>query len=116
MLPAYAGLIGSVGLGFLMETAYLLPLIVVFLVLAIAALGFRARRRKGYAPFAMGLAGATSIILGKFIVDSSGLVYGGVAALAAASLWNAWPVRPAPGVPSPPMGTLYQIGRIEEEN
>jgi len=47
--PAYAGLLSSVGLGFLISTAYLLPLTIAFLALALTALAFKARDRRGYA-------------------------------------------------------------------
>jgi hypothetical protein len=116
MLPAYAGLISSVGLGFAMKTAYLLPLMILFLGLALAALGFRARRRRGYAPLVAGVAAATLIVLGKFVLDLDWIVYGGVIALATASLWNVWPPRPASIVPSTPTGTLSQIGSNEKES
>ncbi len=46
--PAYAGLLGSIGLGFLMKTVYLLPLTVAFLIVAVGALGFRARNRSWF--------------------------------------------------------------------
>jgi lipopolysaccharide export LptBFGC system permease protein LptF len=97
-----------------METAYLLPLTVLALVLAVAALAFRARRRRGYGPFTMGLAAAVLLVVGKFVIGSNVAVYGSVAALVVASLWNSWPTRPA-GVPASPTGTLYQIGSIEKE-
>src|SRR2546422_4333487 len=42
--PAYAGLLSSVGLGFLISAAYLLPFTAGFLALALAAMGFRANR------------------------------------------------------------------------
>ena len=102
-------------LGFLLETAYLLPLTVAFLALALAALGFRARRRRGYGPLAVGSAAAALLILGKFLMDSDAAVYGGVAALVAASLRNSWPVRSTPDVPAAPTGMLYQIGSIDKE-
>jgi hypothetical protein len=54
--PAYAGLLGSVGLGFLLSSTYLLPLTAAFLVIAIAALGYGARERAGYGPLTLGLA------------------------------------------------------------
>jgi hypothetical protein len=116
MLPAYAGLISSVGLGFMMKTAYLLPLLLVCLALALAALGLRARRRHGYLPLMLGVVAAALIVFGKFVMESEWVVYGGVAALAAASFWNAWPVQPASAVPSSPAGTLYQTGSSEKEN
>ncbi len=91
--PAYAGLLGSVGLGFLLETAYLFPLTAAFLVLAVGALAFRARTRRGYGPFAVGLAAAATVLLGKFGFDYDVAMYGGIGLLVAASVWNAWPVR-----------------------
>ena len=91
--PAYAGLMGSMGLGFLVDTTYLLPLTGVFLVGAVGALGFRARRRRGYRPFLLGLLAGASVLVGKFVLDSDAAMYGGIALLVVASLWNAWPKR-----------------------
>jgi lipopolysaccharide export LptBFGC system permease protein LptF len=98
-----------------MQTAYLLPLTVLALVLAVAALGFRARRRPGYGPFVVGVAAAFALVMGKFVFDSNLAVYGAVAALVGASLWNAWPTKSATGVPLAPGGTLLKIGSIEKE-
>jgi len=89
--PAYAGLLSSVGLGFLLDTAYLLPLTAVFLVLAVGALAFRARSRRGYGPFGAGLAAAGVVLVGKFVFESDAAMYGGIGLLVAASVWNAWP-------------------------
>lgn len=91
--PAYAGLLSSVGLGFLLNTAYLFPLTAAFLVLAVGALAFRARARRGYGPFAVGLTAATVVLVGKFAFDSNAAMYGGIGLLVAASVWNAWPKR-----------------------
>ena len=93
-----------------MQTAYLLPLTILALLVAVAALGFRAGRRWGYGPLALGLAAAVALVVGKFVVDSNLAVYGGVAALAGASFWNSWPktsVLPAPAE------TLLQLGSIK---
>jgi hypothetical protein len=91
--PAYAGLLSSVGLGFLISTAYLLPLTAVFLALALGALAFRASKRHGYGPFLLGLVAAISTLLGKFVWESNPTTYGAVGLLVIASLWNAWPSR-----------------------
>ena len=48
--PLYAGIVSSVGLGFLIGTAYLLPITSAFLMLTLAVLGFLARQRRGYGP------------------------------------------------------------------
>src|SRR5437899_10004852 len=70
--PAYAGLLSSVGLGFLISEKYLLPLTTAFLVLALAALAFRARSRgHGYGPFLIGLVGAAGVMMGKFVWESN---------------------------------------------
>jgi hypothetical protein len=98
-------------LGFLMQTTYLLPLTVASLALALAALGFRAKRRRGYGPLAVGTLAAVAFVLGKFVLDSNAAVHGGLAGLIGASLWNSWPGS----VPAAPAGTLYQIGSINEE-
>ncbi len=67
--PAYAALLSSLGLGFVISTRYLLPLTFAFLSLAVGALGFRPSiRRRG--PFWTGLAAASAVLIGKFWFDS----------------------------------------------
>lgn len=92
--PAYAGLLSSMGLGFLLSSRYLLPLTAVFLLIAIAALAYRAHTRRGYGPMTLGVIAAAGVIVGKFYVASDATLYGAVSLLVAASLWNSWP-RPA---------------------
>jgi mercuric ion transport protein len=89
--PVYAGLLSSVGLSFLISTAYLLPLTAASLVLALGALGFRACNRHGHVPFFLGLLAAIFVLLGKFVWLSNPTMYGAVSLLVIASLWNAWP-------------------------
>jgi mercuric ion transport protein len=91
--PAYAGLLSSLGLGFLWQQDYLLPLTVAFLLLALGALAFRAHTRRGYGPLALGLTAAVAVLAGKFALDSNAMMYAGIAGLLAAALWNAWPAR-----------------------
>ena len=84
------------GLAFLLNAAYLLPLTVGALVVAVGALGFRARRRHGFGPLAVGLAAALLLIVGKFVLGFDAITYGGMGLLIGASLWNAWPKKQAP--------------------
>ncbi len=93
--PAYAGLLSALGFGFLLDTAYLLPFTAVFLLIAVGALAFRARTRRGYGPLIAGLAASTIVLIGKFALASNAAMYGGIVLLVAASLWNAWPRRAA---------------------
>lgn len=99
--PAYAGILGSLGLGFLIGTKWLLPLTAVFLAVAVGALAYRARERHGLRPFAVGLAAAGLVLAGKFAFDSEPAMYGGLALLVTASIWNTWPVRGPSGASCP---------------
>lgn len=89
--PAYTALLTSVGLGFLLNSAYLLALTVAFLGFAVAALMYRASTRNGYGPGLLGALAVVAVAIGKFGWESGGATYGGLAALFAASLWNSWP-------------------------
>lgn len=91
--PAYAGLLSSIGLGFLISAAYLLPLTIAFVTLALATLAYRAKNRRGFGPLWIGLLAAIGILLGKFLWESKAVIYSSVGILIAASLWNAWPDR-----------------------
>lgn len=90
--PAYAGLLSSIGLGFLTQRAYLLPLTVAFLIVAVGALGFRARKRHGFGAFVIGLAAALIVVVAKFHFESDPAMYGGIALLIGASVWNTYSV------------------------
>lgn len=92
--PAYAGLLSSLGLGFLLSATYLLPLTVGFLLIALAALGYGARQGRGYGPLLLSLAGSGVVLVTKFVVEIKAGVYAGIGILILASLWNAWPQYP----------------------
>lgn len=91
--PAYAGLLSSIGLGFLISAAYLLPLTIAFLTFTVTTLAYRAKKRHGFGPFLIGLFAAIGILLGKFLWESKAAIYSCVGILIAASLWNTWPRR-----------------------
>ena len=89
--PAYAGLLTSVGLGFLLSAAYLFPLTAGFLALALGVMVFGATKRRGFGPFLLGSIAASGVLIGKFVRQSNVTAYGAVGLLVVASLWNAWP-------------------------
>lgn len=91
--PAYAGILGSLGLGFLLDSTYLLPVTVTLFGLAVFALAFRARTRRGYSPFVLGTASVGLVLVFKFACVFDPLVYAGLLGLVVASVWNAWPLR-----------------------
>lgn len=88
--PAYAGVLSSLGVGFIDYTPYLLPLTAVFLALSVVALVYRARSRRGYGPFLLGLLAALTVLFGKFGFDNDSVMYAGLGGLVVASLWNSW--------------------------
>src|SRR5215467_14231433 len=92
--PAYAGLISAAGLGFLINARNLLTITALFLIVAVAALAFRARQRRGYGPAICGLAAGVGILAGKFYLESAATVYAALSLLIAASIWNSLPARP----------------------
>jgi hypothetical protein len=87
--PAYAALLSSLGLGFVDYTPWLFPATLVFLAVTLALIAWQPRR--GLAPLVLGLAASAGVLAGKFAWDSDTAVYAGVALLALASAWNAWP-------------------------
>ena len=116
--PLYAGVLSALGLGFLLSSAYLLPLTALFLLVSVFTLAFRARARRGYGPFALGLVATTLILWGKFSLESNALAYAGVGLLISSSLWNSWP-RPAAGQcpRCAPSGTeLVQLSAMENSS
>jgi hypothetical protein len=97
--PASTGVISTVGLGFLVDSRNLLALAAVFLVLAVTALAFRARERRGYGPALMSFAASVAVLIGKFYLESPSIMYAALGVLVAASIWNGWPIRPAAACP-----------------
>ncbi len=97
--PAYAGVLGALGLGFLMEDRWLILISAGFLLLLLLALGWRAHARRGFGPLLAGSIGAALVLAGKFAFDSSPAAYLGVATLFAACVWNAWPKSKASEAP-----------------
>lgn len=116
--PVYAGVLSALGLSFLLSSAYLLPLTAVFLFVTALTLLFRARERRGYGPFALGVVAGTLILWGKFSLGSNVLAYAGAGLLISSSFWNSWP-RPAAGQcpRCAPSGTeLVQLSATEKSS
>ena len=113
--PAYAGLLSTIGLGFMVPNlTYLLPLTVAFLLIAVGTLAFRARRRRGYVPFALGILAAGFILLGKFYLASNPVLYVGLGLLILASVWNSWPIA-SRCICAPATEMLHPSGALKEK-
>ena len=93
--PAYASVLSSMGLSFIDYTPYLLPLMIVFLVIALWGLFHKAATRKGYRPFILGCIAASGIVISKFVFDLDSALYASVVLFIIASIWNVWPEHDA---------------------
>ena len=92
-MPAYAGLLGSTGLAFLMDISYLLPLTAACVTLSVGGLAIGARRRNGFAPFWLGIVATPVLMVGKFVFSSNLAATAGIGLMLLASIWNSWPAR-----------------------
>jgi mercuric ion transport protein len=97
---AYAGLSSLLGLSFVVEECYLLPLTCALLTVSLAALGLQARRQRRYGPWLLACSAAIATLVGKFALMHDGLMYAGIGSLLLASLWSScrwgWQPRRAP--------------------
>lgn len=112
--PVYAGVVSALGLTVLLQRTYLLPITALFLLIAVGTLFLKHRR--GFWPFAIGLAAAATILTGKFALESDPVMYAGVGFLVLASVWNAWPRRVAAPCPrcAPSGSDLVQLSATEK--
>jgi hypothetical protein len=109
--PAYAGLLSSIGLGFLIPNrVYLLPLTAIFLVVAVGTLAMGAPRKRAHMPLAVGTIAAGLILVGKFSLASNLIFYVGLGLLVLASVWNSWSMASRCDC-APAAGTFNTLGR-----
>jgi len=93
--PAYASVFTALGLGFLLDVRWLFPATAAFLMLSVALLAVRARRRSDYVPFFVSVAASAIVLGGKFGLGLDSATYAGLPLLIGASVWRTWPRRAA---------------------
>ena len=86
--PAYAAILGAIGVDFINYTPYLMPLTAIFLVIAIAVLARQSRRTGNIAPLTLGIAAAVVVLAGKFYAQSDWIANGGIALLVVAVFFS----------------------------
>lgn len=86
--PALLSVVSAVGLGFLINDAVLMPLLLVSLGASLVGLHFGVRHHGSWLAFGVGLASAASTFLFIFVWFNGLLAGAGVAGLVAASLLN----------------------------
>ncbi len=89
--PAYAGVLSALGLGALANTTAQTMLTALLLSVALIALLYRARSRRGLGPFVVGVTATLLVVVSKFVLGFDGGTYIGVGVLVVAGVWNVWP-------------------------
>ena len=93
-LAAYAGVLSTLGLGFVLTEGVLAPLIVAFLFVGIASVAWTTRSHRRAGPLSMIVAGSGAVVAGRLVWSTPAVLYVGIALVVAASLWNLWLKRP----------------------
>lgn len=93
-VAAYAGLLSSLGLGFLLTDRVQRPLIVTFLMVSMVSVGWAATQYKRVGPFVLVLIGSAGIIAGRLVWGVAPALYVGVGCLIAGTVWNLILKRP----------------------
>lgn len=109
--PAYVGIAGSLGLGFLTRGPAVLPFAAALLAVALFPLAYRARARarRSFGPLALGVLGAAVVAIGRFTLGSDPVMLSGGGLLVLASVWNAWPHRARACASCVPRAELIQL-------
>ena len=93
-VAAYAGLLSSLGLGFILTDRVQRPLIVAFLIVSVAGGGWAARQYKRAGPFVLVVLGSGAIVAARLIWSVTPALYVGVVCLVAGTVWNLILKRP----------------------
>ncbi len=91
--PAYAGILSTLGLGFLINGPYFFLFIGILLSISLYSLAHKAKTRRGYLPFWLGCLSMVIIIVGKYYELPEYIFYSGAALLVIASVWNNVPIK-----------------------
>ncbi len=95
-IAAYAGVLSSLGLGFMVNERVLAPLIEVFLAAGLVSVAWSTRGHRRPGPLIVAVLGSAAVVAGRLVWSVPALLYGGVALLIGASLWNLRLKRPRP--------------------
>jgi mercuric ion transport protein len=84
--PALVAVLSALGLGFLINDAYLAPLLIVSLAVAIAGLALGIRHHHRRLPLVIGSVAGVTLVLFIYVVPSGPAAYASLAALIIATL------------------------------
>lgn len=92
-IPAVLSVVTAIGLGFLINDAVLLPLLVLSLAITLWGLASGWRRHHVPAPLIVGVAGAIGLFVFSFVHQSRAFAIVSIVALVIASGWNVMVLR-----------------------
>ncbi len=93
-LAAYAGVLSSLGLGFLFSDRVQAPLIVFFLTITLGSVAWSAKQHRRFGPLLVVLCGSLAIVVGRVVWDIRWALYLGVVCLVVGTVWNLILKRP----------------------
>jgi len=95
-LAAYAGVLSTLGLGFLLTDRVQRPIIVFFLVVTLVSVAWSARRHRRFGPVGCVFFGSLAVVAGRIVWASRPVLYAGVLCLVIGTFWNLFLKRRSP--------------------
>lgn len=87
-IAAYAGILSSLGLGFVLTDRVQRPLIVLFLTIALTSVAWATSQHKKLGPLMLVLPGSLVIVIARLVWSIPWVLYVGVSCLVAGAVWN----------------------------
>ena len=89
-LGAYAGLFSALGLGFLVRSQVLEPLLLSTLLLGLASIAWSALEHRNPWPLALTLLGDLAVVVGRYALANQEMQWLGFPLILVGALWNIW--------------------------
>jgi hypothetical protein len=89
-LGAYAGLLSAFGLGFLVRSTVLEPLLISTLLVGLASIVWSTLARRNPWPLALTLLGDLAVVVGRYVLASQEMQWLGFPLILGGALWNIW--------------------------
>jgi hypothetical protein len=95
-LGAYAGLFSALGLGFLVRSTVLEPLLISTLLIGLASIAWSTRAHRNPWPLAFTLLGDLTVVVGRYALTNQEIQWLGFPLILGGALWNIWLRRRRP--------------------
>ncbi len=95
-LGAYAGLLSAFGLGFLVRSTVLEPLLISTLFIGLASIVWSTLEHRNPWPLALTLLGDLAVVVGRYVLASQEMQWLGFPLILCGALWNIWLRRRSP--------------------